>query len=37
MDDYGQAKRMRDAKQAQGIFGPKDLLMQDIFQSTASR
>lgn len=32
MDDYGQAKRMRDAKQAQGIFGPRDLIIQDIFQ-----
>ena len=37
MNDYGQAKRMRDAKQARGIFGPKDLLIQDIFQATASR
>jgi hypothetical protein len=25
IDDYGQAKRMRDAKQVQGIYGPKDL------------
>ncbi len=37
MDDYGQAKRMRDAKQAQGIFGPRDLVIQDIFQVMAAR
>jgi alkylation response protein AidB-like acyl-CoA dehydrogenase len=37
MDDYGQARRMRDAKQAQGIFGPRDLLIQDIFQAAAAR
>lgn len=37
MEDYGQAKRMRDAKQAQGIFGPKDLLIQDIFHAFAER
>lgn len=35
MDDFGQAKRMRDAKQAQGIFGRKDLLIQDIFERMA--
>jgi alkylation response protein AidB-like acyl-CoA dehydrogenase len=37
MDDYGQAKRMRDAKQVQGIFGPRDLLIQDIFQVMAAK
>jgi alkylation response protein AidB-like acyl-CoA dehydrogenase len=37
MEDYGQAKRMRDAKQAQGIFGPKDLLVQDIFLTVAEK
>ena len=35
MDDFGQAKRMRDAKQAQGIFGRKDLLIQDLFKRMA--
>jgi alkylation response protein AidB-like acyl-CoA dehydrogenase len=35
MDDFGQAKRMRDAKQAQGIFGRKDLLVQDLFKRMA--
>jgi len=30
MADFGQEKRMRDAKQVQGIFGRKDLILQDL-------
>ena len=32
----GMEKIFRDAKQARGIFGPKDLLIQDIFQAAAA-
>ena len=28
--DYGQEKRMRDAKQVQGLFGCKELILQDL-------
>jgi alkylation response protein AidB-like acyl-CoA dehydrogenase len=35
MEDYGQEKRMRDAKQVQGIFGRKDLILQDIAEALA--
>jgi alkylation response protein AidB-like acyl-CoA dehydrogenase len=35
MSDYGQEKRMRDAKQLQGIFGRKDLIIQDLTQALA--
>ena len=35
MEDYGQEKRMRDAKQVQGIFGRKDLVLQDIAEALA--
>jgi alkylation response protein AidB-like acyl-CoA dehydrogenase len=37
MEDYGQEKRMRDAKQVQGIFGRKDLILQDIIEALAVR
>jgi alkylation response protein AidB-like acyl-CoA dehydrogenase len=30
MEDFGQEKRLRDAKQVQGIFGRKDLILQDL-------
>lgn len=33
MEDYGQEKRMRDAKQAQGIFGQKELILQDLLEA----
>jgi alkylation response protein AidB-like acyl-CoA dehydrogenase len=36
MEDYGQEKRMRDAKQVQGIFGMKDLVLQDITEALAA-
>jgi alkylation response protein AidB-like acyl-CoA dehydrogenase len=36
MEDYGQEKRMRDAKQVQGIFGRKDLVLQDITEVLAT-
>jgi alkylation response protein AidB-like acyl-CoA dehydrogenase len=35
MEDYGQEKRMRDAKQVQGVFGQKDLTLQDICEALA--
>jgi len=34
MEDYGQEKRMRDAKQVQGIFGQKELSLQDICEAS---
>lgn len=33
MQDYGQEKRLRDAKQVQAIFGRKDLIIQDLAAS----
>ncbi|MHB8893658.1 MAG: acyl-CoA dehydrogenase family protein [Candidatus Geothermincolia bacterium] len=33
MQDYGQEKRFRDAKQVQAIFGRKDLIVQDLAAS----